>query len=416
MVKNGLSVKTTGLQIIFFALMVSVMLLVYTREDARGGGMDPTAHLEDYNAEEIDQINLEYEAALRRLEELKTSQDARAVAEVEAQAETVTVTDMETMAGFEEDMQVMEAELETAVERLEETTQPSLSEEMLEEVPEVVHVQLAPPPVQDTGKLSGDTVEFLSNIPADVLPTGKKVLKVRNPVDIDRLSANNPFPKEDTLGKDPTLRDSVGLVLEVKQRDMSSVELLKEAREAIYMGQVESAVAYYKQVLGKEPSNIHALFGLATAYHINGQYEQAREAYIAVIKEDQNNWSAFNNFLILVSQEDPKEALLQLKELQKNNPQFAPIPAQIGMIYMEEKEYKQAANYLSKAAILDADNMQYRYTLAQLMEYLGDKDNAIRLYQQMLQRYNKKGIVLPESPVAIHKKIQTLMAQRISSR
>lgn len=284
--------------------------------------------------------------------------------------------------------------------------------------------------------LSDKTSEFLHKIPAAALSTHEKdVLHVREPVTIDRLQAKSVFPpqeeetdniaveEEDTdeakakpvkIGrKDPSIRDELGLVVQIKNKDMSAFENLKAARDALYAGQSETAVTLYKRVLEAEPQNKQAMFGLATAYHVTGQLEQARDLYQQLLMLDQNNWPALNNLFILASEEAPEDALRHLQELEKVNPHFAPIPAQIGMIHLQKGNYPEAARNLGHAAVLDPENMRYRFDLALLLEHVGDRKTAGMLYKQLLDA-GTKGKELPESSAQIQARLSGLMAKEIT--
>ena len=111
-----------------------------------------------------------------------------------------------------------------------------------------------------------------------------------------------------------------------------------------------------------------------------------------------------NNFLVLAAEESPDHAIEEFKRLMRSNPEFAPIPAQIGMIYYRQKKYDDAANYLIKAIQLDASNLSYRFNLAVIYDRLGRSRSAARLYQQLLEAADQ-GMELPESPDKIQERL-----------
>ncbi len=292
--------------------------------------------------------------------------------------------------------------------------------------------------------LSRQSVEMLSLIPPKGLPPKERIFRPHNPVEIKHMKASSVFTddeadagdntakdiiskdtvKNDLPGKDgkaakkeekvdTTIRRDKGLFVQVKKRDTSAFDNLETAREALEAGQMETAVSLYKRALEKEPANKQALFGLATSYQVSGQIEQARDLYIQLIKMDQNNWPALNNFLVLVSQEAPEDALKHLLSLQTTNPHFAPIPAQIGLIYLKQEKFPEAARYLSQAAVLDPQNMRYRYDLAVLLDHAGDTVSAVKLYEQVLEA-GRQGKELPESPIKIQARLEDLAAQAVA--
>lgn len=184
-------------------------------------------------------------------------------------------------------------------------------------------------------------------------------------------------------------------------------EKMDSAYKALLSGQVSAAISIYKEVLDKDPDNKNALFGLATAYHKNAQYSQAREIYTKVLKKDPNNKEVLNNFLVLVAEESPDNALIELKKLERINSDFSPIPAQIGMIYLKMERPDQAERYFRRAVILSPDNVVYKYNLAITSDRLGKDDQAKRLYKEILDAA-KQGAVIPGSASAISDRLEYL--------
>ncbi len=260
----------------------------------------------------------------------------------------------------------------------------------------------------EIGSLSGKTRDFLEQVPADSLYEGSRALKPQETVSIEHGSFNNPFAGTEGETQDPTIGKDHELEISVKKKDMTERELLHSARTAMQTGQLETAITLYRQALDfsvkNETDDYPALFGLATAYHRNGQLSQARSIYMDLITRDQNNWPAMNNFLILASEESPEEALKELKALEKHNPEFAPIPAQVGMIYLQQDNAEQAAKHLTRAVILAPENIRYRYNLALVLDNLGETKLAAKLYTQLLEA-SFKGTELPESPNKIRNRL-----------
>ncbi len=301
----------------------------------------------------------------------------------ESSKETSEILNDEIGDASDVDLITMDQDTEEAMEA---ANTEAIFEELLEDDVSVVE-----------SKLSTETVLFIKNIPAEGLKTKTNETIIKNPVVIKRANIKNPFPEEVVAqGGDnevveieksedvEPMRKAVGLKLSIKEADNSLFENLSLAREAMVSGQLEVSIAYYKKVLNREFDNPKALFGLATAYQKNKQLEQARDIYIELIKKNPRNNAAVNNFLLIVAEESPDTAIENLKELEKNNRNFAPLPAQIAMLYMKEKNYEQAAISLGKAISIDPENTSYRYNFAVVMEHMNQQEVAAKLYEQLL--------------------------------
>ena len=150
-----------------------------------------------------------------------------------------------------------------------------------------------------------------------------------------------------------------------------------------------AAIGVYNEVLETDPDNIQALLGLATSYHRTGQLEKARPLYGKVLAIDHDNKAALNNFMILLADEAPQEALAQLQQLEQRNPDFAAIPAQEAAIYQKLGLPEQAIQSMAKAIRISPNNMNYRYNLAVLLDRQRHYGQAITLYTQVLEASNR---------------------------
>jgi tetratricopeptide (TPR) repeat protein len=180
---------------------------------------------------------------------------------------------------------------------------------------------------------------------------------------------------------------------------------LESAYRALMAGQTEAAIGIYKQVLVQSSKNQTALFGMATAYHRNGQFDQARQIYTELLQLDPNNIEALNNFLVLAAEESPEDALVELKKLERLNSGFSPVAAQIGMIYFRSNDLNNAARYLNRAVTLSPENVTYRYNLAVIYDKLGRYSQASALYQQVVKSAEEGRAVLPVSVLSLRERM-----------
>jgi Tfp pilus assembly protein PilF len=196
-----------------------------------------------------------------------------------------------------------------------------------------------------------------------------------------------------------------GLTVKLDDKQHQYVnQLLDEALAALKAGQIEAAASIYEDVLSIDQENQDAMFGLATVHHRNGLSQEARKIYIKMLSEHPSNQAALNNFLALVSEEDPEGAIVELRKLEAVNPNMSIIPAQMGMIYGKQNKDLQAIKYLTKAVMLEPENTSYRYNLAVLYDRIKEYDKAVTIYRQLLEA-SYKGAILPDSPERIHNRI-----------
>lgn len=264
-------------------------------------------------------------------------------------------------------------------------------------------------------ELTPEMKDLFANIPANSLGAVGNQFAPKGPIDVERAQeARDPFgtesePEEEILGHD------IGLNIDMQEPGNKTDELMGMAYDALRAGQVEGAAALYQQVIGMEPEHEQALFGLATTYHRSGQFEAARENYITLLSKDPNNWPALNNLMVLAGEEAPEDALKELKKLEMINPEFSPIAAQIGIIYLRLNNPEEAVKYLTRAIILSPDNLAYRYNLAVVLDNGGYKQQAARLYQQLLEAHGR-GESLPESVQRIRERLAFITSSPIMVR
>jgi Flp pilus assembly protein TadD len=196
--------------------------------------------------------------------------------------------------------------------------------------------------------------------------------------------------------------DDLTVSLQAKDADVNT--LLDQAYNALLDGQQEAATTLYKQVLARDKNNSSALFGLATIYQRNKNNSQARAIYTKLLSKNPGDQDALNNFLMLISEESPEGALIELKKLEAINPDFSPLPAQIGMIYARMGKTEKAIRCLNKALAMSPENQSYRYNLAVLYDKSNAKEQASTLYKELLEAA-RNGAVLPGSAQEIRERI-----------
>ncbi len=257
--------------------------------------------------------------------------------------------------------------------------------------------------------LSEETKRMLSAVPS-AIDSPKDSKKQR--VDIERDNLDNSVFSEIGEDYDPSAAtDTVGMAIDVKRPTIDMNYELERAYNAIASGQTEIARESYMRVLTAEPNNIQALFGMGALLHRAGDLNGARLYYGKVLEQNPDHRDTLNNFLSLVAEEAPEEALAKLKALESKNPDFSPIPAQISYIYQRLKNMQLAAQYMIKALSLSPNNLTYKYNLAILLDRQGARQDAASFYQDLVDAH-LRGESIPGNIASIQERLTFIRSNR----
>ncbi len=137
----------------------------------------------------------------------------------------------------------------------------------------------------------------------------------------------------------------------------------------------------------------------------------ARPLYGKLLALDPNNRDALNNFLVLLADEAPQEALAQLEKLETKNPGFSPIPAQMAVIYQKLGDSDKASEKMFRAISLAPENLTYRYNLAIMLDRQHKYDEAAKLYRQIIEA-NQRGDTTPGDITKIEERLTFIASNR----
>jgi|GEM_PF-1054074 len=219
----------------------------------------------------------------------------------------------------------------------------------------------------------------------NALPKEKSPPKDDSPKQIDMQHIQSNALDSSNVQK----HEGVGIKISVATPKVNIDQLLENAYDDVMEGNQERAISLYKQVLGIQPSNKLALFGLATTYHRAGQIQLARPLYGRLLSLYPNHVEGLNNFLVLLSDESPEQALIELQKLEKNHPSFSPIPAQMAIIYDKSGNYDMAVKKMNQAIELSPENLKYRYNMAIMLDKQNNWQDAAIFYKQLLTAYER---------------------------
>ncbi|MFZ4541181.1 MAG: tetratricopeptide repeat protein [Rickettsiales bacterium] len=293
---------------------------------------------------------------------------------------------------------------------------PSIAGDMPAPLPELVSSGISAPavplasarlaPLEQTGskpeQLSDTSKRILSKIPSKLDAPKTKAGKLA----INRMS---PDVKDKVGAGKVESYDSVGISIKVQRAGLDTNFELNRAYDALMAGDTATAVATYKNILTSEPNNEDALFGAAATYHRMGNIAEARPFYGQLLKVNPNHREGLNNFLALIGDEAPQEALAELERLEQRNPEFSPIPAQQAILFGKLGYNDQARDKMLRAIELAPDNLTYRYNLAIMLDRQGNYADAGALYRMLIDAA-LNGQKIPASAETLQKRLNFIMA------
>ncbi len=225
--------------------------------------------------------------------------------------------------------------------------------------------------------LSQETKSIVKDIRPPV-----KVTKAEKPKRVDVKRVNPEVSK--IIKRAEEVYESAGVSIRVSHAPVDTVSELERAYEALMGGEQEVAIRIYQELLQRYPTNEDALFGLAATYHRTGQLDNARTLYGQLLEHHPDHREGLNNFLILMANEAPREALSELTALERRNPDYSPIPAQMGIIYDRLGEPEMARSKLLRAIELSPENWVYKYNLAIMLDRHGGYKEAAAIYKELI--------------------------------
>lgn len=247
--------------------------------------------------------------------------------------------------------------------------------------------------------LTTETKTILSSVPSQIdSPKPSKAETVA-------LQRVNPAA-EAIKGKEDKadVYEASGIKISVRRPGLDTNYELNRAYNALASGDTQTAIETYKAVLSTEPQNADALFGLASLYHRQGDIAKARPLYGVLLKNYPNHREGLNNFLVLVGDESPQEALAELERLEQRNPNFSPIPMQQALLLNKLGFVVEARNKMLRAIELAPDNLTYKYNLAIMLDRQGNYDEAANLYRLLISAVQRGGVV-PASLETMQKRL-----------
>ncbi len=144
---------------------------------------------------------------------------------------------------------------------------------------------------------------------------------------------------------------------------------------------------FLKQASEKEPFNPRIYGRLGMVYYYLDQPELAEKNYRNSLRINPGDYNTRFNLgdLYLFSLRDTVAALKEFKETVSLNPEHVMANFRIGLLLINNRMYKEAVEYLKAAREADPRNKRVMFQLAVCYERLDMKEDALRVYQDILE-------------------------------
>lgn len=187
-----------------------------------------------------------------------------------------------------------------------------------------------------------------------------------------------------------------GYVTILKSHDVGDfTSRLTQARVALSDNNNAAALDLFNGLQKDYPKDTRPIMGRAVALQKMGQIDSALAAYEDVLNMDPKNLEALTNMLGLLKNKDPQLALEKLKDLRAAYPYQPDIAAQLGVAYAQSGDYDNALKYLNMAQALAPENAYVLYNQAVLYDKMGQSGKAGDLYRQIVRMYAEGDIKDP---------------------
>ena len=158
---------------------------------------------------------------------------------------------------------------------------------------------------------------------------------------------------------------------------------LERAYAAFLAGDGVSATEAYRSVLGHEPENRDAHFGLAAVAARAGRWDEAAGHYARILASHPADTVA-QAAIIAIEEQDPARGERRLKALLRSEPQAAHLHFNLGNLYAAQSRWPEAQQSYFNAHRFDRGNPDYAHNLAVSLDHLSQSESALGLYREAL--------------------------------
>lgn len=178
--------------------------------------------------------------------------------------------------------------------------------------------------------------------------------------------------KRDREKMEPTGQDD--------QRKRRFFNLLQQGTRALQQGQVGRALQVLKRAYQLDHDNVDVTLNLGGAYILSKKFTQAVALLEPLAEREPDNPMVWTNLgaaylgnPILASDEDQRRAITAFEQAIKLNPATPHVAYNLGLIYRDRKEYKQALYWFQRAVQANPNDRDARNYIKKLRQEIGDE-------------------------------------------
>jgi tetratricopeptide (TPR) repeat protein len=152
-------------------------------------------------------------------------------------------------------------------------------------------------------------------------------------------------------------------------------------------GDLQKALVYYQAASRLDRSSVPPLINAAMVYAKRGDEAKAETTLKTALTNDPNNAAAnFNMGLLKAGAGDAVEAEKFFRVALRTDPNMAEAAYNLGVLLAQHRR-DDAVDFCRRAAQLRPDEPKYGYTLAYFLERAGDRQSAVQVLTDLLQRH-----------------------------
>jgi len=148
---------------------------------------------------------------------------------------------------------------------------------------------------------------------------------------------------------------------------------------------VKKSIEQYQIITSKDPTDLDSWLTLGRLQRVAQNSVEAEKAFKKALERDANNEDALTGLAMVYSDVgDTKNMVEMLKKVTDKSPNERSLST-LGAAYEQMRDYASAADVFSKALALKPDNIQIKRLLAQNLMWSGKFDQALKLYQELVE-------------------------------
>jgi Flp pilus assembly protein TadD len=178
--------------------------------------------------------------------------------------------------------------------------------------------------------------------------------------------------------------------------------LINAAYAAFVAGNYSDARQAYLGVLKDMPDNHDALLGMAAIAQRTGEPDEAGRIWMQVLADYPGDPVATAALINLMAEQDDTGNTRTLGKLLQDNPHAAFLYFSLGNLHAAASRWPEAQQAFAEASRLEGDNPDYAYNLAVSIEHAGDRKAALDHYKTALELAHARPVNFDSSVVMAH--------------